>query len=240
MFRAPGIAHHIPAITRQIRAVNDQRADGPLARRLLELIGPTAVISQGLALEELRIPRRRFIHDHENDLALDVHALEVVPLVFGCFNSVADEDDGRIDLDAVGLGLVAGNVVLAQLQGHCRTLPRRPGRRGAQQGLCADEIHLLQEGAVVAGGLQAVQRELRCDVIRGDIPAARAGGAALEQIIGQESHVLCDAMRIDTAHRRNDSSRKIELRPDVRRRLRSRQHSRTQAKDQRGLEFHRL
>ena len=51
------------------------------------------------------------------------------------------------------------------------------------------ERHLLEISAVVAGRLQAIQCELRADVLRGNVAAARAWSAALQQIVCQKPHV---------------------------------------------------
>ena len=74
------------------------------------------------------------------------------------------------------------------------------------------KVDFLQIGAVIAGGLQAIQRELGGDVVCRDLAAARAGAASLEQVVGQEAHVRADALRIDPLHRGHDITRKSELR----------------------------
>ena len=50
--------------------------------------------------------------------------------------------------------------------------------------LRSNEVHLLEVGAVVAAGLQAVERELRSDVLGGEFASASAGATAFEQIVG--------------------------------------------------------
>ena len=63
--------------------------------------------------------------------------------------------------------------------------------------LHADEVDPLEVGAVVAAGLQAVERELGGDVLRGEVAAAQAGVAAFEQIVGEEFYVGSDLFRVD-------------------------------------------
>ncbi len=212
LLAAPGIAHHFPAIAGQIRAMNDQRANRPFARRLLEFVGPAPVISEGLPIEEFRILRGRLVHDHQHHLALDVHALVIVPGIFRRLDAVADKHDRRVDIDAVGLRLVADHEVIGELQGERVALRRLQRRRGGRLGLHADEIDSLQIAAVIAGGLQAVQRKLRRNVVGRNVAAACSGAAPLEQIIGQESHVRSDSPCVDALHCRIDGGWQPQLR----------------------------
>ena len=64
--------------------MDDDGAHRPLARRAVVLVVPAPVVKAPLAGEEIRIPVRIVVHDHE-DLAGEVHALEVVPLEFVYF-----------------------------------------------------------------------------------------------------------------------------------------------------------
>ena len=96
--------------------MDDERAERALAGRLLEFVGPPAVIRHGLCGEELGICRWRLVHDDQDHLALHVHALEIVPTKLRCVDAVAREHDGRIDVDGVGLRLVADHVIGAEHQ----------------------------------------------------------------------------------------------------------------------------
>ena len=66
------------------------------------------------------------------------------------------------------------------------------GKRGD-----ADHGHFLEVGAVVTGGLQAVERELRGDVFGGDVAAALADAAAFEQVAREKLDVRANFFRID-------------------------------------------
>jgi hypothetical protein len=55
------------------------------------------------------------------------------------------------------------------------------------------KLMLLEVGAVVAGGFEAVEGELRGDVFGGEFAAAQAGVAAFEQVVGEELVVGADA-----------------------------------------------
>src|SRR6266403_2279264 len=51
--RAHGIAHHLPAVAGQVCAMNNQRADSPMARSLFKFVSPPAVVSKRFAFKEL-------------------------------------------------------------------------------------------------------------------------------------------------------------------------------------------
>ncbi len=105
---SPRIAHHFPAVTREVRAVNDQRRQCPAPRRLLELVGPPAVVGQRFALEKIGIIRGGFVHEEQRHLTVEVDALVIVPVILRSFDSVAHKHDGRIDVRYFCLALVAG------------------------------------------------------------------------------------------------------------------------------------
>ena len=103
LLAAPGGLHHLPRIAGRRRGVHDDHAGRAMARGAFVLVGPAAVVQARLAREQLRIPVR-IVVEHHQDLALDVHALEVVPLVLGRLDAVADEHQlGVLDfVTAVG------------------------------------------------------------------------------------------------------------------------------------------
>jgi hypothetical protein len=59
--RAPGIAHHRPAIGSRFGLMHDDDGGGALAGGFLILVGPAAVIGHRLALEEFGIGLGGFI-----------------------------------------------------------------------------------------------------------------------------------------------------------------------------------
>ena len=202
-----GVLHDVPAVAGEVGAVDDERADGSLPRGLLELVGPAAVVGERLAAEELRVVRWRVADDAEDDLAFHIDARVVVPAELRRDDSVADEDDGSVDVgDLSELAVVDGVVVgVGQIVGvqHDRhaaalRLIRHEGEvRLVADSLGSDEVDLLQVGSVVARGLEAVERELRGDVLRGDLSAARAGAAAFQQIVGEKFYVRTNFFRVD-------------------------------------------
>jgi hypothetical protein len=66
---------------------------------LFELVRPAAVVRPCLAAEQLDavFHDRRVIVQEQQDLACQVGALEVVPIVLGCLDPVADEQERRVD-----------------------------------------------------------------------------------------------------------------------------------------------
>ena len=96
-FAGVGVLDDVPAVAGEVGAVDDERADGAFARGLLELVGPAAVVGEGLAGEELGVVGGWVADDAEDDFALDVDAGVVVPVVLGRGGAVADEDDGGVE-----------------------------------------------------------------------------------------------------------------------------------------------
>src|ERR1700759_630796 len=98
--------------------MNDQRANCAFARRLLEFVGPAAVVGERVAAEEFGVVGRRVAYDAEDDFALYVDAGVVVPVELRGGGAVADEDDGRVDVGVWCEGLVGDYEVVAELQLH--------------------------------------------------------------------------------------------------------------------------
>ena len=61
----------------------------------------------------------------------------------------------------------------------------------------AEEVDLLEVGAVVAGGLEAVEGELGRDVFCRKIASAKAGAAAFKEVVGEEANVCTDLFCVD-------------------------------------------
>ncbi len=100
--------------------MNDDGTRGPLASCAFILVDPPSVIQPALAGKQLRIPVRIVVQHHQ-DLALQVHALEVVPLVFRRLNTVTDEDElSVIDTHLVVLLSADGDVVIGPFEIHAR------------------------------------------------------------------------------------------------------------------------
>ena len=62
--------------------MNDQRRDSSAPGRLLELVGPSAVIGQRLAFEELCVVGSRIIQKQKCDFSREVGILVVIPVMF--------------------------------------------------------------------------------------------------------------------------------------------------------------
>ena len=197
LFAAPGIAHHGPRITSQIRAVNDERSDGAAARSFFKLVGPAAVVGERLALEEFRVVGDGLIHEEQRDLAFQVVALVIVPLKFGSGDAVADKNNGSIDVGGFGLELVGGDVIVELFQVQWGAIRKRQGKCGSGKCLHADHGHILEVGAVFASRVKAVALELRRDVVGGEISAFLASAAAFEFVAGQILHMGANLFRVN-------------------------------------------
>ena len=202
-----GVFDHVPAVAGEVGAVNDECTDGSHTCGLFEFVGPAAVVGEGVASEEVGIGGGRVAYDAEDDFAFDVDVGVVVPVELGRGDAVADEDDGGVDVDGGGEGAVGDGVVVAIFEvvgvEHdadlaVGTLGRDDGHGGFfGDGLYADEVDLLEVGAVVASGLEAVDGELGGDVFGGDFAAAEAGAASFEEIVGEKLDVGADLFGVD-------------------------------------------
>ena len=183
--------------------MNENRADSPFARGFFVFVNPAAVVSERLAGEKLRIVRGRLVDQHEQDFALDVHALVIVPVVFGRFDAIADVDDVGVNLGFGLLRLIVGDVIVERFEVErikARTFGgnEREARVGA--GRDADHRNFLQIGAVVAGGLQSIERKLRRDVFGGNVASTLAGAAPFEKVVGEEANMGLDVIRTNALH----------------------------------------
>uniref|UniRef100_A0A0N5A4S5 LigA n=1 Tax=Parastrongyloides trichosuri TaxID=131310 RepID=A0A0N5A4S5_PARTI len=97
-----GILQRRPRIARARRVVDDQNARRAVRRRDLELIGPAAIEGHGLTVElardgvAFRRAEVRVVDQHQHDLAVQVHALVVVPVALRRVDAVADEYQRRV------------------------------------------------------------------------------------------------------------------------------------------------
>src|SRR5690606_25666168 len=172
----PGIAHHVPAVGRTRGVVDDQRRGRALARGLLELVGPAAVVGHPLAFEQALVVgvEAGVVDQHDHGLALDVYAGVVVPVLLGGIHAVADEHQ-RAVLDAgVWLaGAGADHHVVAERE-RARVAGDGELDRGGRVGRGLDHRHVLEPLAVVAR-LQADALHLRTDVLDRLLAARGAG-----------------------------------------------------------------
>ena len=198
---ADDVEHHVgvrvldrrPAIRGRGRLVDDQHAGGALAGGFLVLVGPAAIIGHGLAAEvadpglEVRI-----VDQHDQDLALQVHALEVVPVPLGGLDAIADEDDRSV-LDRHGVDIGHGGAdrdLVALRPGFLLAADRDAGAHRAFD-LELAQRHVLGPDALavlpdVAGGRQADRLHLADDVADRLGLAGRGGAAPLEGVRGQD------------------------------------------------------
>ena len=194
----PGVFHHVPAVGGTLGVVDDQRRGGTLARGFLELVGPAAVPGHALAVEQLRVVRMEagIVDQHHHGLALDVESGVIVPLLFRCVDTVADEHQRAVlDADQGLAGAGADDHVAAELQ-HLR----RACHIDVQHGrfVCGGfhHRHALEPLAAIAW-LQADPRELRLDVVDGLVLTRGARPAAGERIGCELLHMRGEIAGID-------------------------------------------
>ena len=183
--------------------MNDEHANGAAACGFFVFVGPAAVVSEGLALEEGGVVRGRLVDDDQGDLAVQVDVLavgagEVVPVIFGGMNAVTDEDDGRVEVRSRLAGFVFGDDLggVGELDGLAGSgLECEFGL--VFDGVDGDQWNALEVGAVVARRLNPGQGKLCGDVLGGKLCAAGAGATAFEQIQREEADVSADFFGID-------------------------------------------
>gem|GEM_PF-5181714 len=192
-----------PAVGGRRGLVHDQHAGRALPRALLVLVGPAPVVGHALAVERaLAGLEVRVVDQHHRDLALQVHALEVVPAAFRRLDPVADEHQRRaVDGDlaaAVERGAQRDLLALGQRLALAVALDR--DLRAADD-VGAAQRHRLRPQALavleVAARLQAGGLELRAEVGHGLVLARRGRGAALVGVGGQRLDVGGNALRVE-------------------------------------------
>ena len=170
--------------------MHDEHAGGAELGRLLELVGPAAVVGHRLAAEDLRIQLVRIadrgdgrIVDEDDDrLALHVNAAEIIPLELGRLDAVSREDQLRVlEPHFVGDVFAEDDDFIANLERPGLSAPLHDDRslRLRRQ---ADERHFLRPGSVRIARLKSGGLELLDEVLDGQLLALRAGRAAFEFI----------------------------------------------------------
>ena len=171
-------------------------AAAPQAGRFFVFVGPAAVVGQGFAAEEGGIVGRRLVGEQDQNLALDVDTLEVVPLKFRRDDAVAHEDGLRVELHVGLLAFGDADVIVEPPEGDRFSAGLR-GQGGGRLRLRADHGHSLKIGSVIAGRVGSGDGELRGDVFGGQVATAGSDAAALQQIAGEETDVRPDAAARD-------------------------------------------
>ena len=99
---APRVSDNFPGIARGVWRVDDDGAEGSAPKGFFVLESPATVVGKRVGGEEVRIIRRRFVAEQQDNLALHVRVLIVIPLVFGGRDPMADEHHFGVD-SLVGL-----------------------------------------------------------------------------------------------------------------------------------------
>ncbi len=184
--RAAGLALDLAAlellddrvrIAGRLVGVDDEHRLGAAAGRFLVLVGPAAVVGERLAAEEFRIVRRRLVGEDDDDFALHVDVLVIVPAELGGGDAVAEED--RLGVEVLRLLRLAGagEFVFQLERGGLAALDE--GERRLGPGGHHHERDGLEERAAVAGRLEPRLLELLRDVLDRQLLAAAADAAAL-------------------------------------------------------------
>ena len=175
--------------------MDDDRARRTLPGRLLELVGPAAVVGHRIAAEDGRVlgGETRVVDQHDHRLAGRVDPFVVVPAVLRRDDAVAYEDhlgvgDRLVLHDPFGPGdeVFGPGVVEPAVAGPDREFGLALlGER--------DERNALEEGVAVAG-FETGRLELIDEVVDRELLSGRGGGAALELVAGECPHGLGEGL----------------------------------------------
>ena len=187
-------------VTRRLPGVDDEARLRPAPGGLLELVRPAAVVGERRAAEEFRVVRGRLVREEDDDLALHVDALVIVPVELGRGDAVADEDRLGVELfefllrlARAGEALLAGNVergfALHRLERRFRTRDDAHERDG------------LEVRAAFADRLEAGLLELVREILRGEELAAGSGAAPFQPVARQVRDVGLDPIGGNLGHR---------------------------------------
>ena len=174
----------VEAVAGRGSGVDHDRTHGAGAGSAFVLVGPATVVQPFGALEEFGVPVGVVV-EHQQDLAVEVGAFEVVPVFLGCRDAVADEDDlGRLDRNGFFDHSGRADVVVPELQVELSVgSPDRPG-----PGHLGGEPHQLDwlfPAARAVSGLEAVALELLGDEGSRRAVALAGRAAALERVVCQ-------------------------------------------------------
>ena len=178
-------------------------------RRLLIFVGPAAVIGHRLAAEiAFAALEVGIVDQHDHDLAVQVDALEIVPVALGRGDAVAGEDQRSVGDADLALPVLRSTDrdLIALRQAH------RPGRRLDRDRGIADEVGLEQRhilspfapaaGDRVAARLKSRGAELLGQIIDGPGLALGRRAAPFERVRPERLHVLIEARGIEHRGRR--------------------------------------
>ena len=171
--------HHLPGIAGRTELVNHERPGCPLLGRDLVLVGPASVVGHRLPTEQA--VTRRVVDQKEQDLAGDVHVLEVVPVVLGRHCAISDEDELGVHLNPVHHPLRVGHVVGPGLERPGVVTTADPQRVALDRG-DADQRHVLHPGAVGVPRREPERAELLPQILDGAGLALRPRRAPLERV----------------------------------------------------------
>ena len=192
--RTPGL---VAGAIGQHQAYGAVRLGGEALGAHAGVIGPLLGLEAG----------RRALEDHD-DLPLHVQTPIVVAAALGRHDAVAGEDQRRVQLQLGRAQWAAGDHVLARDQNRFRASSVQEGEAPVVRLAHGQQRGVLEPGGLaltdVARRREAELGELARHIGRGDVVAARAGLAPLQQVRGQELDV--------GAHRGGGS---VEVRRDL-------------------------
>ena len=131
--------------------------------------------------------------DDDNDFALDVDVGIVVMVAIARRDAIADEDQRGGDFRFQNAGIGADQDTLAL--GECLAINRQLAV--FQIGCDFLQRNFREIGAVLAGGLEAEEAILGCNIVRSDLKSVGTGVAATHVIRRQEADMRFDVFDAD-------------------------------------------
>ena len=170
--------------------MNDERTGGAFRGGDFVLVGPATVVRHRFPLEHravefravVRIGHGRITDQHDEDFALYIHVLVVVPSVLWGIDAVAHEHHLGVHVDHRHLVTCTRDVIGGERQrNHARTDAERCFRFADDAG----EGGVLHERAVGHAALEPHRSELRLEVGDGFVFAWRGWRAAFERVVAE-------------------------------------------------------
>jgi hypothetical protein len=161
--------------------VDDDGSGGTLTSSADVFVVPAAVVETSVALEQVRVPIG-IVVQHQQDLALQISSLVVVPVVFGGLDPVADKHHlGIFYLRALRLDTTGSDVLVPDLYLQLAVCgDKAPGLR--QLAGDADELERLLPGTIGCPRLQT-QRLHAVGQIGSRLFVTRAGRAPSFELV---------------------------------------------------------
>ena len=205
-----GSPNHLPGITRRLGGMDDDRARRTLPGSAGVFIVPAAVGQFTFTSEQLRVPVG-IVVEHQQDLAFQVGAFEIVPVLLGRLDAVTDKNHLGVRYRNVGL-LDSGHdhVLIRVSEAGGRAVCRGEAQVRGVADRQAYDIHCLFVRVPFKQGCETHLRQAAGQEFPGFPVALAAGPAALELVAGDDTHIAQKVRGLDGLFCRIKAGREME------------------------------